>query len=99
MKIKADKDKMNLIANNIINASYEFGNKTQLLENEINEIINAWEGNDAKRYIELLNDNYVVNLRELTRIIEIYGKYIKDASKVYEHLEQGTIDKYTGGIF
>lgn len=99
MKVKVDSEKMMMIGNNVIEKSYEFANKARELENEVEKIMNAWEGDDATKYIKLLNDNYITNLEELARIIDNYGQYIKTAALIYTNFEQGTIDDYKGGPF
>lgn len=99
MKIKADSEKIKLIGDNIVEASLEFEGKTRALENEIDEIINVWDGEDAERYISLLRDNYVVNLKELGYILKDYGEYIKNIADIYSLLEQGTINSYNGGRY
>ncbi len=99
MKIKADIERMQLIGNNIIDKSADFANKTRQLENEIDDILSAWDGEEAAKYIKLLKENYVINLSHLAQAIENYGIYIKDISSIYSSLEKGTIDRYNGGHY
>lgn len=97
MKVKADSSRMKIIGDNIMNDASEFANRAKELENQIDEIINDWQGADATRYITLLKENYISHLPELAKIINAYGLYIKDAANIYALLESSTLEHYNGG--
>ncbi len=97
MKIKADSSRMKIIGDHIMNDASEFADRTKELENQLDEIINDWQGADATRYITLLKENYVSHLDEFAKIIHAYGLYIKDAANIYALLEGGVLEHYNGG--
>jgi hypothetical protein len=99
MRTKADIKKINLVGTNVLELAHQFKDNVTTLNNSIDEINDAWQDNEANRYMTLLKDNYVANLNVIGEILEEYGNYIKNVSKCYELLEKGTTDKYNGGRY
>ena len=53
----------------------------------INSLNGAWKGEDAESYTNLMNENFIVQLKELSKTLIEYGEFLNKASQDYENLE------------
>jgi len=79
----------------ILNLSKRLNNSAKELENEIKQIKNitsnistSWTGNDALKYIEIIEKKYILGLEELQEKIESYAKYLENVPGAYELLDE-----------
>lgn len=60
----------------------------------ISDISNAWTGDDASKYISVLQDRYILGLEQLKEIIDEYAVYLNNVPGAYELLDEFYSSKY-----
>lgn len=75
----------------------ELANEYNRELNKINVLIaslaNNWEGTDAEKYLGLIKSDYIPKLKELSKVIEEYGVYLKNVSTSYNMLDTAFASK------
>ena len=54
----------------------------------IENINNAWQGNEASAYITEMKEKYIIELEKIVEIIEEYGLYLEKIPEAYSILDE-----------
>lgn len=84
-----DDSGLNKVGNNMISLSEQFANLIQQLKQVIQQLIVSWNGEDAIKYINLFNEEYLPRLTELKTQMEVQGEYVMKIPTIYK-----TFDSY-----
>lgn len=87
MRIEIDKNGVRKSGEAIKQQNQKFKNDIKRLENIIDSINSAWEGDDSLKYINTMRDTYLNGLKELNECIEDYGEYLNKVSKAYDAVD------------
>ena len=93
MKVIVEKNEIDTLARELYNYSEEFGDEIKKIRNIAGNIGTVWSGNDASKYIEVLQEKYILGLEDLKQIIEEYAIYLNNIPEAYELLDNIYADK------
>ena len=72
--------------------SFSLENEIKKISNIISNISASWNGNDATKYVNIMQEKYILGLEELKQVIDEYIIYLNNIPEVYELLD----DTYSG---
>ena len=64
------------------------------IKNIVNNISASWSGDDAVKYVDVLQEKYILGLNELKQIIDDYAVYLNNIPEAYEILDNVFSDKH-----
>ncbi|MBR2712816.1 MAG: hypothetical protein IKE73_03815 [Bacilli bacterium] len=63
------------------------------INKSINELKQGWQGEKASRYINAIEDEYLVELKEAIILLNKYYTYLSKIPNVYEKLDESYLNK------
>ena len=94
MEIIVKSDEIRNLGNQMINYSNELDAAIAKINNLADKISNAWHGEDATRYINVLQSRFSKGLDELREDLDDYGRYLLDVPQSYEILDANYENRY-----
>lgn len=88
MNVEISKSGLKRIGSNIAEEASNINQYIKNLDNTIDKINTAWQGNDSLIYINTLREKYLTNLSELKSLLNEYGVYLTKIPGVYETLDE-----------
>ena len=64
------------------------------IKNIVSNISASWSGDDAVKYVDVLQEKYILGLNELKKIIDDYAIYLNNIPEAYEILDNVFSDKH-----
>ena len=64
------------------------------IKNIVSNISASWSGDDAVKYVDVLQEKYILGLNELKQIIDDYAIYLNNIPEAYEILDNVFSDKH-----
>lgn len=95
MEINVNKDSLVNTGNNIINKSKEFMFQVEQIKKLVEMLKDNWQGKDMEAFVEAMNNTYIPELENLSKVIESYGAYLLNVKKQYDKLDSVP----NGGIY
>lgn len=87
MEINVNKDSLVNTGNNIINKSKEFMFQVEQIKKLVEMLKDNWQGKDMEAFVEAMNNTYIPELENLSKVIESYGVYLLNVKKQYDKLD------------
>ena len=87
MEINVNKDSLVNTGNNIINKSKEFMFQVEQIKKLVEMLKNNWQGKDMEAFVEAMNNTYIPELENLSKVIESYGTYLLNVKKQYDKVD------------
>lgn len=87
MEINVNKDSLVNTGNNIINKSKEFMFQVEQIKKLVEMLKDNWQGKDMEAFVEAMNNTYIPELENLSKVIESYGAYLLNVKKQYDKLD------------
>ena len=94
MEIIVKSDEIRNLGNQMINYSNELESAIAKINNLADKISGAWYGEDATRYINVLQSRFSKGLDELREVLDDYGRYLLDVPQSYEILDANYENRY-----
>lgn len=94
MEIIVKSDEIRNLGNQMINYSNELDAAIAKINDLADKISSAWYGEDATRYINVLQSRFSKGLDELREVLDDYGRYLLDVPQSYEILDTNYENKY-----
>lgn len=87
MEVIVENYEIKSLASEMSNHSDELAEEIKKIRNIVDNVSVAWEGPDASKYINVLQDKYILGLQELKKIIDEYVVYLNNIPEAYELLD------------
>lgn len=87
MEVIVKSHEIKSLASEMSNYSEELGEEIKKIRNVVDKVGAAWSGQDASKYINVLQEKYILGLEELKEIINEYTVYLNNLPEAYELLD------------
>lgn len=91
MQIVIDRNEIKKRGTQIIGLSSDYDKKIKEIKNITEKIELCWQGEDAKVFINMLNEKCVPALEQIAKMLENFGKYLEQVSDIYNTFENNVI--------
>lgn len=78
----------------IIDYSNKFEDEIKKFSMLIDEINTIWEGKDAVKFVNTINEKHKVKFEELKGILDEFGEYLEQVPNTYSTLDDTFSSKY-----
>ena len=85
------------IGDNLKNYSNDMNNEIKKISGNLEKLKVIWKGKDADNYFNFTNNEMIVNLNELSSIVNEYGIYLQKVAEAYELLDNEFASKNIEG--
>ena len=93
MNVSIDYANVKLLSDKLTGYSEQFDSEIRNIKNIVENVSKAWGGDDATKYIEVMNE-YIMELEKIKEFIDIYSNYLENIPGVYELLDEIYSEKY-----
>ena len=94
LKINVDSEEIKALASQLHDCSFSLETEIKNITNIISNISTVWTGNDATKYVNIMQEKYVLGLEELKNIIDEYAVYLNNIPEAYEILDNVYSNKH-----
>ena len=88
LKIKVDSEEIKILASQLHDCSFSLETEINNITNIISNISTVWTGNDATKYVNIMQEKYILGLNELKSTIDEYITYLNNILKIYELMDK-----------
>lgn len=88
-------EEMEAIANNLASAAGEYEAEIKKLYSKINELKNAWDGEDNAVYVRKI-DGYKENLQSLGKVLNDYSSFIRSSINLLKETQNEIANAASG---
>lgn len=96
MEININSSDVTSLAIQLYDCAESLENEIKKIRNTINNVSSAWTGNDAAKYVNVMQEKYILGLEELKDKITAYAVYLNNIPGAYDLLENIYSDKHIG---
>ena len=94
MEIIVKSDEIRNLGNQMLDYCNEFDAAINRIKDVADKLSNVWQGEDATRYINVLQETFAKELFDLKEVLNNYGQYLSGVSNPYEILDSVYANKH-----
>lgn len=87
MEINVNNEEISSLAIKLYDCTEQLENEIKKIRNTVSNISNAWSGNDATKYINVMQEKYILGLEELKEKLTDYAVFLNNIPGAYDLLD------------
>ena len=88
MDVEINYDQVARLSNEFGNSIEEFKQCINLLSNIVSKVDDAWDGEDALAFIDMMRNENISKLWEFYGYLNVYQQYLSNVPKAYQILDE-----------